>query len=99
MTFAHAGTYSDDILYRTKGAASNASITVKNLDGTNATLYTDTSKSTPLGTNVITTDANGNMLFYADPATYLCQAANNSSFYAVVPVNPADSGGSNAVSS
>ena len=56
--------------YTTGGFARNAAVTV-HLHGTNtpATIYTDRTKATPTG-NPVTTDASGNLSFYADPGIY-----------------------------
>ena len=67
-----------------------------------ATLYTDATKDTPLGSNVVTTDALGNLVFFADPGTYTC-TVNGSAFSAVLAVNPLEpsggGGGSGTVTS
>lgn len=51
-------------------AMAATSITVKNTDGTAATLYTDATGATSTGTNVATTDSRGQLSFYAVPGYY-----------------------------
>lgn len=50
-------------------------VTVKNTDGSAATLYTDRT-GTSTTSNVIATDSQGNLTFYAAPGPYLIQYTN-----------------------
>jgi hypothetical protein len=90
MSWAHAGQWSGDILYRTKGAVANAPITITDAGSNPATLYTDAGKGTTLPSNTVNTDGNGNLSFFADPGTYTCTSASGATFPAVVAVSPLD---------
>jgi hypothetical protein len=101
-SWTYAGEYYSAVLYQTKGPIENTAITITTSTGSAATLYTDATKDTPLDTNVVTTDGDGNLNFFADPGTYTCTSPTGGSFPAVVPVNPGDvgsGGGSGTVTS
>jgi len=100
VTFVYAGEWAGDVLYRTQGAAANVQVTITTSADEPATLYTDATKDTPLGSNVVDTDSLGNLAFFADPGTYTC-TAGTASFPAVVAVNPLEpsEGGGGAVTS
>lgn len=51
-------------------AMPSTSVTVNNTDNSAATLYTDATGATGLGTNVVATDARGQLTFYAVPGFY-----------------------------
>lgn len=88
MTWTYAGQYSDSIQYKTQGPIANSAITITTAASSPATLYTNATKGTPLGSNIVTTDSLGNLAFFADPATYTCTDTLGGSFTAVVAVNP-----------
>lgn len=56
--------------------AVSASATIKNLDNSTATLYTDKTKATT-ATNPVTTSATGTLTFYATPGEYLVVIGTN----------------------
>ena len=88
MTWTYAGEWTGDILYQSKGTVSNVPVAITKPDTTAATLYTDASKGTALGSNSVNTDAYGNLAFFADPGTYTCTVPTGGSFPAVVAISP-----------
>jgi hypothetical protein len=100
VTWTYAGEWAGDVIYRTQGAAGSVPVTVDVAGGGAATLYTDATKDTPLGSNVVDTDSLGNLTFFANPGTYTC-TVGSASFTAVVPVNPLEpsEGGGGTVTS
>jgi len=67
-----AGLYGPDAILTPSGSpATSTAVTIYQSDGsTTATLYTDQTKATT-ATNPVTTDAYGNLAFYADPGIYV----------------------------
>ena len=67
-----AGLYGPNAVLSTTGIPQPAlpvTVTIQT-SGSAATLYTDETKATPLGSNVVNTDSYGNLSFFADPGFY-----------------------------
>lgn len=71
----YAGRYSEDLQDRYGNGYRNATVAVQTLAGAAVTLYADRSKTayvpaSGLAANEIKADANGNLIFFADPGNY-----------------------------
>lgn len=84
-----AGLYCDSVTTPSGHTATGATVTVY-VHGTStvATLYADRTKGATAA-NPTVTDANGNLVFYADPGLYDC-VATTGSFTVAVPIDPSD---------
>lgn len=87
---AYAGLYSGVEQYASGRPAAGVAVTVyQHGTTTPATLYTDRTK-TVQASNPVTTDASGNLVFYAAPGLYDVTAASGGTVTVAVPVDPAD---------
>lgn len=95
---AYAGLYSGVEQYASGRPAAGATVTVyQHGTTTPATLYTDRTKATT-ATNPVTTDASGNLVFWADPGLYDVTAASGGTVVVAVVPDPADLGTGASVS-
>lgn len=89
MAWVHAGLYDDNIRLASGANAASTPVTVYvGSTQTLASLFADRGYVTPLA-NPVSTDALGNLLFYAAPGLYTA-SANSGAFVLVVNPDPAD---------
>lgn len=90
MSYTYAGQYGGEQVINSAGEPVVSTLVTVYEHGTNtlATLYTDTSKATTTA-NPVSTDASGNLTFFADPGQYdLLPSGYANRVEVLVPLNP-----------